>query len=129
LATALVNATLEVQAGGTADAAPAVKESGTVISAAIAAACSRFMFAPAPDRPTRDAGSHTDLQSLALLREQHNRMQVVDVGRSGYGRNVADRSTRALPTLSVTDAPDPGDVALISDALEEFNAQRPAPTV
>lgn len=36
---------------------------------------------------------------------------------------MADRSTRALPTLAVTDAPDPDDVALISDALDEFNVQ------
>ena len=63
------------------------------------------------------------MQSLALPPEQHKRRRGVDVGRSGYGRNVADRSTRALPILTVTDTPDPDHVALISDALDEFNVQ------
>jgi GNAT superfamily N-acetyltransferase len=81
------------------------------------------MSSPAPERPTRTAGLDTDMSSLALLREQHNRPWRIDVGRSGYGRSVADRSTRALPTLTVTDTPDPDDVALISDALDEFNVQ------
>ncbi|HYU02632.1 MAG TPA: hypothetical protein VEL02_02205, partial [Jatrophihabitantaceae bacterium] len=36
---------------------------------------------------------------------------------------MADRSTRVLPTLTVTDKPDRDDVALISDALDEFNVQ------
>ena len=68
------------------------------------------------------------MQSLALAREQHNRWHVVDigfdVGRCRYGRDVADLSTRKLPTMTVTDSPDPDDVALISDALDEFNVQR-----
>jgi GNAT superfamily N-acetyltransferase len=63
------------------------------------------------------------MQSLALPGEQHKWRRWVDVGRSGYGRSVADRSTRVLPTLTVTDKPDPDDVALISDALDEFNVQ------